>query len=78
MASLRVIKELRAAGIAAEIYPDAAKMKKQITYANATSVPYFAMIGETELASGTVAVKDMRTGEQTTVATGELAKLLMD
>lgn len=54
LASLRIIKELRAAGVATEIYPDASKMKKQIAYANALGVPFFAMVGETELANGTV------------------------
>ncbi len=73
LASLRIIKELRAEGVAAEIYPDASKMKKQIAYANALGVPFFAMVGETELANGTVALKNMATGEQNTVAINELA-----
>ena len=73
LASLRIIKELRAAGVATEIYPDASKMKKQIAYANALGVPFFAMVGETELANGTVALKNMATGEQNTVAISELA-----
>lgn len=73
LASLRIIKELRAAGVATEIYPDASKMKKQIAYANALGVPFFAMVGETELANGTVALKNMATGEQNTVAINELA-----
>ncbi len=73
LASLRIIKELRAAGVATEIYPDASKMKKQIAYANALCVPFFAMVGETELANGTVALKNMATGEQNTVAINELA-----
>ncbi|MBP3538021.1 MAG: histidine--tRNA ligase [Muribaculaceae bacterium] len=64
-ASLRLVKELRAKGISADIYPDASKMKKQITYANALNVPYFAMIGDDELAAGKVTVKNMQTGEQT-------------
>ena len=76
MASMRIIKQLRQAGIAAEIYPDAAKMKKQISYANALAVPFFAMIGESELADGTVSLKNMTTGEQTTVAAAELAGAL--
>lgn len=74
--SLKIIKQLRAAGISAEIYPEAAKMKKQIGYANATGCRFFAMIGEQELDSGTVAVKNMATGEQTTVAAADLAQFL--
>ncbi len=63
-ASLRLVKELRTAGISADFYPDAAKMKKQISFANALAVPYFAMIGDDELAAGTVTLKNMLTGEQ--------------
>ena len=76
MASMRIIKKLRAAGIAAEIYPDNAKMKKQIGYANALAVPYFAMIGESELADGTVSLKNMTTGEQATVTPDRLIEIL--
>ncbi|MCM1066951.1 MAG: histidine--tRNA ligase [Muribaculaceae bacterium] len=74
--SLALAKELRAQGISAEVYPDAAKMKKQIGYANAMAVPFFAMIGESELADGTVTVKDMATGTQSTVARAELAAIV--
>ena len=76
MQSMKLIKKLRAAGIAAEIYPDCAKMKKQISYANGLAVPYFAMIGESELANGTVSIKNMTTGEQQTVSHDELTKML--
>lgn len=75
-ASLKLIKSLRAQGISAEIYPDAAKMKKQIGYANALSIPFFAMIGESELAEGKVTVKNMTSGEQTTISTDDLAAVL--
>ena len=74
--SLAIIKELRAQGIAAEIYPDAAKMKKQISYANAMGVPFFAIIGESELADGTVTLKNMTEGTQTTLAADKLAEAL--
>lgn len=63
-ASMRMIKEMRRAGIAAEIYPDASKMKKQMGYADALSIPYVAIIGETELAEGKLTLKEMATGEQ--------------
>ena len=68
MASMKLVKELRAKGVSAEIYPDQAKMKKQIGYANAMNVAYFAIIGESELADGTVTLKNMATGEQKTVS----------
>ena len=63
-ASMRMLKEMRRAGIAAEIYPDASKMKKQMGYADALSIPYVAIIGETELAEGKLTLKEMATGEQ--------------
>ena len=66
-ASLRIIKQLREAGIAAEIFPDSAKMKKQMGRADALGIPYVGIIGETELAEGTVTLKDMTTGEQTSL-----------
>jgi len=75
VASLRIIKQLRAVGIAAEIYPDEAKMKKQISYANAMGVPFFAMIGQEELEKGVVALKNMSSGEQTIVPPAAIAEL---
>lgn len=75
-ASMKLVKSLRAAGIAAEVYPDSAKMKKQIGYANALGVPFFAIIGESELADGTVTVKNMTTGEQQTVPAAEVASIV--
>ncbi len=75
-ASMKLVKELLAAGIAAEVYPDSAKMKKQIGYANALGVPFFAIIGESELADGTVTVKNMESGEQKTVPASEVASIV--
>ena len=63
--AMQVATQLRQAGIAAEVYPDNAKMKKQMSYANTLGVPYVALIGETELQSGVVTLKDMHSGEQT-------------
>ncbi len=51
-------------------------MKKQISYANALAVPFFAMIGESELANGTISVKNMTTGEQSTVSPDQLIEML--
>ncbi len=62
--SLKIIGRLRAAGISAELYPDAAKMKKQMAYADAKAIPYVAIIGESELASGSLTLKNMASGEQ--------------
>lgn len=72
-ASLRAVKVLRAAGISCEVYPDAAKLKKQMTYANNAAIPYVAIIGEAEAAEGTVTVKNMAEGTQVTVPVAEAA-----
>ena len=54
----------RAAGIRCEIFPDKAKMKKQMSYANAKSIPFVALAGDNEMAEGKVTLKDMESGEQ--------------
>lgn len=61
---LPLLAKVRAAGIAAEIYPDAVKMKKQMSYANAKQIPFVAIVGESEMAEGKVNMKNMTTGEQ--------------
>jgi histidyl-tRNA synthetase len=63
-ASLAMIKQLRASGISAELYPESAKMKKQMGYADSLGVKYVAIIGESELAEGKVVLKDMTSGTQ--------------
>ena len=63
-ASLKCILRLRNAGISCELYPDSSKMKKQMGYANDNGIPYVAIIGETELANGTIMLKDMANGTQ--------------
>ena len=69
---LPILSELRAAGIRAEIYPDAAKMKKQMQYANVKAVPFVALVGENEMNAGMVTLKNMTTGEQQMVPAAEL------
>jgi histidine--tRNA ligase len=69
---LPVMAKVRAAGIRCEIYPDAAKMKKQMGYANAQGIPFVAIVGETEMQEGRVTLKDMQTGEQTSATIDEL------
>ena len=75
-ASLGLLRALRDAGVAAEIYPEKGKMKKQMEYANRRSIPYVALVGSDELARQTVTLKDMRTGEQRQVPFAELAASL--
>lgn len=67
-ASLKAVKALRSAGIACELYPDAVKLKKQMAYANSSSIPYVAIIGETEAADGTLTLKNMVEGTQETLS----------
>lgn len=74
--AMQVIKELRTNDIPTQLYPDAAKMKKQMSYANSEKVPYVAIIGETELAEGTVTLKNMLTGEQEACTTDRLLEIL--
>ena len=76
MASLRIISELRKAGIAAEIYPESAKMKKQMEYANRRSIPFVVIIGSQELEEGVATVKNMRTGEQQQLPFEKVAEAL--
>ena len=64
---LPILAQARAAGIRAEIYPDAAKMKKQMSYANDKNVPFVAIVGENEMLAGQVQLKNMLTGEQSMV-----------
>ena len=73
---LPILAQVRQAGICAEIYPDAAKMKKQMSYANAKQIPFVAIVGETEMAAGKVTLKNMETGEQQLVTTEELITAL--
>ena len=73
---LPIVSRLRQAGIATELYPDAAKMKKQMSYANARDIPYVVIVGETEMQSGNLTVKDMRSGTQATLTPDELLEKL--
>lgn len=74
--SMEVMRRLRAEGISAEIYPDNAKMKKQMGRADALGIPYVAIIGETELAEGRITLKNMATGEQQSLTPDELINTL--
>ena len=74
--SLPILAKVRQAGIRAEIYPDSAKMKKQMQYANVKQIPYVAIVGESEMAEGKVMLKDMTSGEQKLVTPEELVTLI--
>jgi histidyl-tRNA synthetase len=76
--ALSLLSKVRAAGISAEIYPDSAKMKKQMSYANSKQIPFVAIIGETELAEGKAMLKDMTTGEQKLLSAEEIIAAIKD
>ena len=69
---LPIISKVRARGIRTELYPDAAKMKKQMSYANAKQIPFVALAGESEIEQGKVTLKNMETGEQFCLDVDEL------
>ena len=69
---LPLLKQLRSNGINAEIYPEPAKMKKQMAYADKKSIPFVVLVGESEMQEGTVSLKNMLTGEQTNMTIEEV------
>ena len=74
--ALRWAKELRAQGIAVEVYPEPTKMKKQMGYADAKQIPFVAIVGGDEMAQNKVMLKNMASGEQKLVEFEELVKSL--
>jgi histidyl-tRNA synthetase len=73
---LPVLVKVRQSGIAAEIYPESAKLKKQLDYANKKNIPYVILAGENEMKSGMLTLKDMHTGEQKAVSVAELIEIV--
>jgi len=69
---LPLLRNLREAGINAEIFPDSVKMKKQMTYANKKNVAYVVIVGEDEINAGKVSLKTMETGEQKLIDASEI------
>lgn len=76
--ALEVAKDLREAGIKTEVYTEDEKFKKKLNYANKVGVPYVAIIGEEEIKLRKVALKNMKTGEQDTLAVTEVIKRLKE
>lgn len=73
---LKVLKELRKNDVSAELYPDSAKLKKQMTYANNNNIPWVILIGENEMSSGKLTVKNMESGEQSNLTIQDLIPML--
>ncbi len=73
---LPLLQNLRQNGINAELYPEAAKMKKQMTYADKKKIPFVALVGENEMKAGIIGLKDMNSGEQENIPVQQLLKRL--
>jgi histidyl-tRNA synthetase len=74
---LGLLNDIRESGVNAELFPDSAKMKKQMKYANDKNIPFVAMIGDEEMNSNTIKLKNMNTGEQEIVTTEKLVQTLL-
>jgi len=74
--TLRLLADLRAQGIAAELYPAAVKLKKQMSYADDKNIPYVLLVGDEEVNSGDLSLRNMKTGEQVKMPLGELVAFL--
>ena len=72
-----LLSKLRTSGIPAEFYPDNAKLKKQMEYADKKNIPFVALIGKDEMESGMITLKDMRSGEQNAVDYDALKNILL-
>ena len=77
IASLNHVMKLRKAGIRTEIFPESAKMKKQMGYANAKAIPFVALVGENEIKEGKITLKDMTSGEQELLSVDEIISKLL-
>lgn len=75
--SMRILHDVRSQGMSAELYPDAAKMKKQMSYANALGIPFVALVGENEMNANKVMLKNMLTGEQKLIDAENVASEVM-
>jgi len=75
---LSILDKIRSAGIASEIFPGQAKLKKQMSYADNRKIPYVALVGENEIQSGKITLKNMSTGEQEEVSLEELIQEISD
>ncbi|MHC8948405.1 histidine--tRNA ligase [Sphingobacterium hungaricum] len=75
--SLPIVQELREQGIASELYPSSVKLKKQMTYADNKKIPYVLLVGEEEMNTGLLSLKDMKSGEQHKLTKSELLSFLV-
>ena len=76
--SLLLLHQVRKEGIASEIFPDAAKLKKQLEYASRKQIPYVVLIGKDEMENGMLTVKDLGKGEQSSMSREEFISRLKE
>src|SRR5690606_5825266 len=74
--ALPILQRLRDAGISAELYPNSSKLKRQMTYANAKNIPFVLLIGDAEMESGQLSLKNMHNGEQSSITEDQLLNAL--
>jgi histidyl-tRNA synthetase len=74
--AIKLADQMRKAGVNAELYPDAAKMKKQFSYADSRKIPYVLLAGEEEIKSGKLTLKNMSTGTQESLTVSEIVEYL--
>jgi histidyl-tRNA synthetase len=75
---LKLAGKLREQGLKVEVYPDSAKMKKQMTYANKKNIGFVALVGEEEINEGTITLKNMETGEQNSMQPEEISRFVIE
>jgi len=75
---LPIADTMREAGISTEVYPDASKIKKQMSYANSNSIPFVILAGEDEIKAGSFTVKNMKEGTQESVSMHQITKYILD
>jgi histidyl-tRNA synthetase len=75
--AFKALGQLRAAGLNADLYPNPGKLNKQMKYANDRQVPYIILVGDEEMASGKLALKNMQSGEQESLSVAEIIEKLI-
>ncbi|MFA6924890.1 MAG: histidine--tRNA ligase [Bacteroidales bacterium] len=75
---LKIISEIRNAGISSELYPESAKLKKQMSYADNKKIPFVALIGSEEMQNNSITLKDMKSGEQKKMSISDLLEFLKE
>ena len=78
LSTIPIVKELRKAGVVAEIYTDFTKLKKQFDYADKKKIPFLAIVGEDEVAKGEISIKNLKSGEQQSLSKDELVRFLLN